>query len=360
MNLNQLMDKGIGRIMKAAGRFYGGSKEGRRFLSGALPQMGKSARLRQENEAAGTHIPAFLIASVASRCNLHCSGCYARAGGACGGGDAKPDLTGAEWDGIFSQAAGLGVSFVLLAGGEPLTRRDVVDAAAGHPELVFPIFTNGTMVDDAYLRLFDEHRNLIPVVSIEGGAAQTDARRGAGTYAQIEGAIERFAARGILFGASVTVTGENMDAVLDEDFVAKLRQKGCGLVIYVEYVPAQAGTETLALTGAQLQAMNDATAALKRRFGDVALLSFPGDEAAMGGCLASGRGFFHISPTGDAEPCPFSPHARHNLRDTPMTQVLRSQYYQRLREIAAEAGPHTGGCVLFQRQAEVRALLAAQ
>ncbi|NLW79504.1 MAG: radical SAM protein [Ruminococcaceae bacterium] len=358
MNLNKLLQQGIGSIMKTAGRFYLNNKTGRSFLARMAPQISKSARLREQNEAAGTHIPAFLIASVASQCNLHCAGCYARAGGCCSGATAKPDLTCGEWDRIFSEASSLGVSFVLLAGGEPLTRPDVITTAARHPELIFPIFTNGTMMDEATLRLFDQNRNLIPVVSIEGAQTETDTRRGAGTHAKIETAMAHMARRDMLFGASITVTRENLHEVLQPEFLANLRNKGCGIVFYVEYVPAQAGTEALALTEAELETLNRACDTLKSRFKDMVVLSFPGDEAAMGGCLASGRGFFHISPTGDAEPCPFSPFAKHNLKDASMKEVLQSRYYAKLREMAAQAGPRTGGCVLFQRQAEVQALLA--
>lgn len=359
MNLNVFMKDGINRIMKTVGRFYLQSPKGLAFLSGALPQMKKSAKLREENEAAGTHVPAFLIASVASQCNLHCSGCYTRASGGCDGDGCEPDLSGEEWTRVFDEADSLGVSFVLLAGGEPLMRRDVLDAAAAHPRLVFPVFTNGTLIDGDYLALFDNRRNLIPVLSIEGDEAGTDARRGKGVHAAVEGAMAALREKGVLFGASVTVTSENMDEVVREDFLAGLAKKGCGIVFYVEYVPIEAGTEYLALDDAGLAELNERTDALKAAFPSMAVLSFPGDEAAMGGCLASGRGFFHVNSKGGAEPCPFSPHAKYNLRNASMAKVLRSGYFEDLRAIAAEAGPHTGGCVLFQREAEVLALVNA-
>ena len=37
-----------------------------------------AAKKRQASENAGEHIPAFLIASITSQCNLHCAGCYSR------------------------------------------------------------------------------------------------------------------------------------------------------------------------------------------------------------------------------------------------------------------------------------------
>lgn len=359
MNLNFFMQNGITGILRTAGRFYLNNGKGRAFLKELLPRMRRSSALREEYEQRGQHIPPFLIASIATQCNLRCAGCYARAGGGCAESKAGTELSGAEWARIFAEAASLGTSFVLLAGGEPLLREDVLIAAAHRPELVFPIFTNGTLLDASYLDLFDTHRNLIPVLSVEGEEAHTDARRGAGVFAQVHGAMQKLREKHILFGASVTVTRENMRAVLSPDFTAGLRAAGCGVLFYVEYVPAEKGTELLALRTADLAVLQAETQQLKRRFSDMVVLSFPGDEEAMGGCLASGRGFFHINASGGAEPCPFSPYPKYSLRETPMLEVMASGYFEELRAIAAEAGPHTGGCVLFEREAQVRALLSA-
>ena len=43
--------------------------------------MAKAAKRREANEAAGLHVPVFLIASIAAECNLRCTGCYAWANG---------------------------------------------------------------------------------------------------------------------------------------------------------------------------------------------------------------------------------------------------------------------------------------
>lgn len=56
------------------------------------------------------------------------------------------------------------ISFILLAGGEPLLRFDVISEAAKHKSILFPIFTNGLFVADKYMELFDKNRNLLPVI----------------------------------------------------------------------------------------------------------------------------------------------------------------------------------------------------
>lgn len=88
------------------------------------------------------------------------------------------------------------------------------------------------------------------------------------------------------------------------------------------------------------------------------MLSFPGDEQEMGGCLAAGRGFFHINATGGAEPCPFSPYSHMNLKEQSIISVLESPFFEKVREIsAAEALNHKGGCTLFQFEDEVKGIV---
>lgn len=354
MKLNEYMNQGISLLVKTVGRYYLNNPKGIAFLARLAPEIKKSAKRRQRQEAGGLHVPPFLIASITSRCNLHCAGCYARAAGACTDGGAG-DMTAAEWKKILSEASGLGVSFVLLAGGEPLVRKDVLETAVSFPNMVFPVFTNGTMMDGEYLELFDRNRNLIPVFSIEGDEGATDARRGAGSYRTAVDAMAHFRKRKILFGASITVTKANMAGVTQDAFIGGLREKGCGLVFFVEYVPVEPGTEHLVLDGCDIKKLQETVDGLRDRFPDTIMVSFPGDEEATGGCLASGRGFFHINSNGGAEPCPFSPHSQMNLREGTIEEALRSGFFLRLREIAAGAGHH-GGCTLFEHKKEVEAL----
>lgn len=357
LNLNDFMNNGIRNIFDTAGRFYLGNRAGQRFLLRTASALRKSARLRARQERGGTHIPPFLIASVAAECNLRCAGCYARANGGCGDGQAGEQLTAGDWRRVFQEASDLGISFILLAGGEPLLRRDVIQAAAELDDIIFPVFTNGTMMDGGYLDLFDAHRNLIPVLSLEGDAEKTDARRGDGVSEKIARAAERLSARGILFGVSITVTAENQNDVTELSFAETLRENGCGLVFYVEYVPVEEGTDHLILDEEHLRTLAARIGALResQRKRGMILLSFPGDEEAMGGCLAAGRGFFHINAAGGAEPCPFSPYSEMNLKEQPLLTVLQSRFFERVREIsAAEAPHHRGGCTLFQYENEVK------
>lgn len=317
----------------------------------------KATALRRAAEERGEHVPPFLIASITSLCNLHCAGCYARSLETCVDGEPVEQMSAQDWGSVFAQAREMGVGFILLAGGEPMVRRDVMEKASQFPEILFPIFTNGTMLTGDYLELFDRHRNLVPILSIEGGPQKTDERRGIGIYKQIQDAMAKMREKRIAFGASVTVTSENINEVVSREFVNSLGEDGCKAVIYVEFVPTNENLKHLALDDAGREELSECLKALRQEDDSILLISFPGDEKSSGGCLAAGRGFFHINSHGGAEPCPFSPYSDINVKDYTLREVMDSKLFRSLREEGILMEDHDGGCVLYQRREQVEALL---
>jgi MoaA/NifB/PqqE/SkfB family radical SAM enzyme len=268
-------------------------------------------------------------------------------------------LSAEEWKKIFDEAQELGVSFILLAGGEPLLRWDVLQEAGRKPGILFPVFTNGTFIGEKYMELFDQHRNLIPVISIEGNKDKTDSRRGEGVYDKLIRVMDGLCERDLIFGASVTVTSENLKEVTSDDFIKSLSRRGCKLVIYVEYVPMTEESSGLAITDAQRDHLIAEVDRIRSDHQDMVFVSFPGDEKSSGGCIAAGRGFFHINSHGGAEPCPFSPYSDVNVIDTSLRETLRSKLFTRIIEEDMLIDDHKGGCVLFEKRRQVEAQLAA-
>ncbi|MBQ6557021.1 MAG: radical SAM protein [Bacteroidales bacterium] len=143
----------------------------------------KSQKRRKEVfESDGIEVPPFLISSISTSCNLHCKGCYARSNGIASdsGEPGRESLSPEQWKKIFTEAAEMGINFSLLAGGEPMMRKDIIEAVAQVEEMIFPVFTNGTLITHAYLDFLSAHQNIVPVISIEGTALGTDERRGQG------------------------------------------------------------------------------------------------------------------------------------------------------------------------------------
>ncbi len=356
-DLQKYLAEGAENIVKDAIRASFKNPKESLFLYKFSKHTRKATKIRQDYEKEGHNIPIFLIASITSSCNLHCTGCYSRANDACSDDDPQNQLTGDEWENIFNQARDMGISFIVLAGGEPLLREDVILKASEFPEILFPIFTNGTVLNNDYFDLFDKNRNLIPILSIEGDEDVTDARRGEGVYSQLINSMELMGNQDLIFGASVTFTRENLNALIDDEFIENMRQFGCKVIFFIEYVPISEDTINMAPGDEEREILLNKITDLREKYDDMLFLSFPGDEKTSGGCLAAGRGFFHINSQGGAEPCPASPYSDINVKDATLLEVLDSKLFKSLRDGDILLDDHEGGCVLFEHRDEVERLL---
>lgn len=355
--LGAYLTNGVEKIVKGAIRATLTDPKESAFMARFALSSRDASRKRAKAEQDGENIPPFLIASITSSCNLHCAGCYSRQNHACTDSAPIDQLTAEEWEKIFTEAKDLGIGFILLAGGEPLLRRDVIEAAGEFPDILFPVFTNGTLLNDEYIKLFDNKRNLLPVLSIEGRQEKTDERRGNGIYDKIKTAMERIWKNHLIFGASVTATTANLREITSREFLDELHESGCKAVIYVEFVPVTEESKDLAPGDEEREYLKERLSVIRKEYPDMVFISFPGDEKSSGGCLAAGRGFFHINSHGGAEPCPFSPYSDINVKDTSLREALRSPLFTALREQDVLMEEHSGGCVLFERREMVENLL---
>lgn len=300
----------------------------------------------------GIEVPPLMIVSTTEACNLTCAGCYACAH------HRKPsdELPAGRIAEILDEASSLGVSVVMLAGGEPLLSHGWLEALGSHGEMVGIVFTNGTLLDGRRRAWFGEHRHILPVFSLEGGETQTDARRGSGVYAKVRAAMRSLRTDRIPFGVSLTVTRENIDSLLRDAFMGELVREGCRLFICVEYVPIEAGSEPLALSKADKKRLGEFAAASARKH-PALFIPFPGDEEEYGGCLAAGRGFVHVSAGGDVEPCPFAPFSDANLKNVSLKEALASRFLSQIRENHHLLKEGDGGCALWHNREWLARLL---
>lgn len=260
---------------------------------------------------------------------------------------------------VVAQARDLGVSMVALAGGEPLTRPEILDITRDHPEIVFLVVTNGSLLNDHLLTRMQAQRNVIPLLSLEGFEGETDCRRGEGVYDAARGAMEQMRQRRMFFGTSVMVTRRNFGLVTSRVFARELVARGCKLFFYVDYVPIQEGTEHLVPSEAQRRSEPLTMNLFRREFPGLFLAS-SASEQAFGGCMAAGRGFIHVSAEGDLEPCPFSPFADVNLRKVTLRDALQSTFLRKIRESDEHLTESEGGCALWSKRGWVQSLLAGQ
>ena len=197
-------------------------------------------------------------------------------------------------------------------------------------------------------------------MSIEGNKEITDARRGPGVYDKLIRSMDEFHKKNLIFGASITVTTDNIKEVTTDGFLRTLYERGCKAVVFVEYVPVTEDSQDLAIGDEERLYLHREIERLRRESPEMVYISFPGDEKSSGGCVAAGRGFFHINSRGGAEPCPFSPYSDINVRDTSLKHAIQSPLFRKLRDGGYLLEDHVGGCILFEKKDQVEKLINAE
>jgi MoaA/NifB/PqqE/SkfB family radical SAM enzyme len=325
--------------------------QGAFWLRTFLRQKRLGAR-RRSAESDGLVVPPVLIFSVTSRCNLRCKGCYAIQ---------HPDQVHDELSAerirtLFTEASQLGTGVILIAGGEPLMRPEILDAAGQQKDIIFPVFTNGMLFNDDNISCFMNHRNLIPVLSMEGNRRYTDTRRGEGVHRMFMGNMGRFSKRRKMFGISITLTQENFDEVTHPVWLHEHHSLGCNLFFLVEYVPRSKLDMALCLTDSQKEVLPARMETLRKQI-PALMISLPGEEEKYGGCLAAGRGFIHINAQGSLEPCPFAPYSDISIREMSLKEALHSPFIRKIRHSHQMLTEANGGCTLWENREWVEAQL---
>lgn len=322
------------------------------FFYKTIRSQQKAARARQHWDHEGVHVPPIMIFSVTNKCNLKCKGCYAQAI------HRLPDeeMSNAKIRAIIEEARELGISFFVLAGGEPFVRPELLDITGDFPEIIFLVVTNGLLIDEELLKRLKKQKNVIPLISLEGYEHDTDERRGRGVYEYLQRIISRLKSDSIFFGTSLTITRSNFDTLTSCDFIQNLITAGCKFFLFLEYTPVKEGTEDWLLTDEQRNMIMKLIYSFRSKW-PALFIAVPGDEEEIGGCLSAGRGFVHVSADGCVEPCPFAPYSDVNLKDVSLREGLQSTFLRSLRESTEHLHETKGGCALWVKRAWVQSLL---
>jgi MoaA/NifB/PqqE/SkfB family radical SAM enzyme len=276
----------------------------------------------------GFHPPSFFVISPTMRCNLNCYGCYA-------GEYSKrnADLSFDLVDRILQEAKDIGIHFVVVSGGEPFTRKDLLDIYEKHSDIGFQIYTNGSLLDEETVKRLAEMGNVMPCISIEGYEKETDERRGKGHFKTIMAAMDRLREAGVVFGFSVTATRHNADTIVEDKFMEMLVEKGATLGWYFSYIPIGREPDvSLMPTPEQRDRQSRRVSELRNKY-PVLLADFWNDGWMTNGCICAGERYFHINAHGDVEPCVFAHFAMDNIREKPLVEALNSALFCGIRNM---------------------------
>ena len=315
------------------------------FALRMLHWQNKAAQRRLRWERQGITVPPMMMASITSRCNLACHGCYAQALQRNPAGEMTLD----RWKGIMGEAHDLGISMVMLLGGEPFIRHDILQVTRCFPQMIVLVFTNGLLVSREIMNELKRQKHVVPMLSMEGFEKETDKRRGEGVHEKTQGIMRELKVGGNLFGASLTVTRDNFTVVTSERYIQGLIASGCSLVFFQEYVPVAKGSEGMALTGIQKEKLVNIKNELSEKY-NALFIVFPGSERNYGGCLAAGRGLIHISPEGNLEPCPLIPYSDSSVNNASLKDALKSEFLMKMRNNIETFNENSAGCAFRNHQ----------
>ena len=196
------------------------------------------------------HKPRLIFWELTTGCNLRCIHCRASATEL----SSSDDLTTEESLGLIDQFAAYAPMILVLSGGEPLYRKDVLELAAYATArgIKVALATNGTLVDEAMAARIKESGIVRVAISLDGAEAEThDSFRGIpGAFDRAIQGMKCLQNEGISVQINTTVTRRNanqLQRIYDLAIGLKaaalhtflLVPVGCGLTIAKEQmIPA--------------------------------------------------------------------------------------------------------------------------
>ena len=272
------------------------------------------------------NIPWIILVDPTSACNLKCTGCWSAEYGH------LIQLSYEELDRIITEGEELGIYAWLMTGGEPLIRKaDILKLAEAHPYSSFHIFTNGTLIDDAFCEEVVRLGNIAPSISLEGFEEVNDLRRGKGVFQKVMHAMDTMKKHKLLFGTSICYTSSNYKTVTSDEFLDMIISKGVKSTWYFHYMPVGNDASTdLLLTPEQREYMYHRVREIRAGEGGkpIIVVDFQNDGEYVSGCVAGGKYYCHINPNGDVEPCVFIHYSSANIHDMSLLDCLKQPLFK--------------------------------
>ncbi len=296
--------------------------------------------------------PPFLVAlNLTRRCNLRCAHCYLDAGVRRDGDPAE--LSTEEVEDLLDQIAALGdETMIVLTGGEPLLRPDLVEIA-GHAAglgLMVVVGTNGVLLTERRVAALMQAGVAAVGISLDSlDPRHHDAFRGLpGAFDRTLAGIEACRRAGLTFQLHFAVTDDNAEEL--ETMIGFAREVGAAVLNLFFLVCTGRGEKVTNISAATydrvlkraVEAARDEPEMLVRvrcapHFKRLAMEAEPplpitlADGYEAGGCLAGTR-YCRVTPAGEITPCPYMEISAGSVRISDFTAIWNeAPLFHRLR-----------------------------
>ncbi|MCD6320300.1 MAG: heme b synthase [Candidatus Desulfofervidaceae bacterium] len=304
------------------------------------------------------------------RCNLACKHCRAEA-------IDKPipgELTTEEAKAILEDIATFAQPIIILTGGEPLMREDLLELAAYGTEkgLRMVLATNGTLLTPQWVKDLKRAGIKRVSISIDGATATAhDTFRGVkGAFERTMAGIEALKTGGLEFQINTTITKTNLQEISAiQEIAIKLGAVAHHIFLLVpmgraehlmnEVITPQEYEDVLSWLVEQrgrLPIQVKATCAPQyyrilrqkaKEKGEKVTFATHGLDAVTRGCLA-GMGFCFVSSMGKVQTCGYLEVECGDVRKEPLSQIWRnSEIFNKLRDKKQYKGK-CGQCEYWQ------------
>jgi len=308
-------------------------------------------KIKKDNHCS---VPWAILMDPTSACNLHCNGCWAAEYGN------KMNMDFDTLDDIIQQGKTLGVYFYLYSGGEPLIRKDdIIRLCEKHDDCMFLAFTNGTLIDEEFADTMLRVKNFIPAISVEGFEAETDDRRGVGTYQALVKGMEILKRKRLPFGVSCCYTSRNTEAIGSDAFIDDMIDKGAKFAWFFTYIPVGGEAVPELIVTAEQRAFMYHKLREFRKTKPIFTLDFWNDGEYVGGCIAGGRRYLHINANGDIEPCAFIHYSDSNVYERTLLDALQSPLFIQFHKNQPFNSNHLRPCPLLDNPGRLTNMIEA-
>jgi len=276
----------------------------------ATPPGARSLALRLRRKFGRQRIPANATIAVNRACQCECEHCSA----VFYNHSAKPDLSGPQLAQALRESAALGATNLILLGGEPMLRKDLVEQIQGvdKNQSVVTMFTNGEFLSlEACQRLADAGL-LGAFISLDSteAAVHDRLRRRPGLFRKALRGIENLQRAGVLTAFSSYLSPSRLQEGVLEGMMEMGRECGVNEVTFFDAIPS----------GRWLQSTSQLLHERDRR--EIAGLvkyyrqhpNYPGISAQSTLTSEQGSAFcfaantqFYLSAHGEMCPCDFTP-----------------------------------------------------
>jgi len=229
----------------------------------------------------------------------------------------------------------------------------MMDMLEKYPSLAFQIFTNGLLINDEKVERLAAAGNVAITIGLDGFREQTDNRRGPGTYDKATAIMRKLSNAGVVVGFSAMLSTKNLDTIYSDEFLDAMIENGAGYGWIPVVLPQGRACVEKDLFLSEVQKKEIETLANEaRKRKPILLVDFYNDSRLTEGCGA-GRITAHINANGDVEPCVLMPFAADNIREKAFVDILRSGFFEGLRDINHRYCKETQTCMWVHKPKEV-------